>query len=155
MICYQILTPEHKTDILEFESQYAPGLPVYYRHSPDSLNSYIFKNKDGRAYGAFDGETLVGWAGYSLRKKGEYEMCGMIVHPGFRRRGIGLKLFQLRLDDLLKKPGAKSISATCYPANSPIIILYLTNGFVIYNFKKDYFGPGVDRLFLRYQPQKS
>ena len=151
------LTLKDADRILEFESNFAPKLPVYVPYDREQLDSYIFKNKDGKAFGAFENDLLVGWAGYSCREKadgtdkGIYEMCGLVVHPNYRRQGIGLKLFQTRMTDLLKKPDLKRIYATNYPQNTPIILLYLTNGFVIYDFKKDLYGPGVDRLFLKYE----
>jgi GNAT superfamily N-acetyltransferase len=157
MVVIKALTSEDADWILEFESKHAPKLPVYYPYDREALDSYIFKNKDGKAFGAFDKDLLVGWAGYSCKEKagevdkGVYEMSGLVVHSNYRRQGIGLKLFKARMEDLLSKPGLKRIYATNYPLNSPIIILYLTNGFVIYDFKKDCFGPGIDRLFLKYE----
>lgn len=45
----------------------------------------------------------------------------------------------------------KSIIATAYPKNVAITILFLKNGFVISDCKKDLYGPGADRVYMRYQ----
>lgn len=142
--------------ILEFESHCDVKLPAYYPYDRESLNSYIFNNKDAKAFGAFDKDTLVGWSAYSCMEKpdgtdkGVYEMCGIVVDPKYRRQGIGLKLFNARLSELLKKNGLTKIYATNYPKNTPILILYLSNGFVIYDYKKDVYGPGGDRVYVKY-----
>lgn len=156
MIKIKTLSSKDADRIIEFESHCGVKLPAYYPYDRESLDSYIFKNKDAEAFGAFEGDVLVGWSAYSCMEKeddtdkGVYEMCGLVVDPKYRRRGIGLKLFKIRLKKLLKKDGLTKIYATNYPKNSPILILYLNNGFVIYDFKKDVYGPGGDRVYLQY-----
>jgi ribosomal protein S18 acetylase RimI-like enzyme len=150
------LTSSEADNILQFESHCELKLPVYYPYDRESLDSYVFKNIDGKAFGAFDQNRLVGWSAYSCREKengidkGVYEMCGIVVDPEYRRQGIGLKLFKVRMGELLKKSSLKMIYATNYPKNVPIILMYLNNGFVIYDYKRDVYGPGGDRVYLKY-----
>lgn len=156
MIKYKELFIADVTKILELESHSAPRLPVYYPYDLDALEHHIFGNKDHKVYGAFDGDKLVGWAAYRNSEKedgsekGVYEMCSLVVDKKYRRQGIGLKLFKVRLNELLKKKKLTRIYATNYPRNLPIILLYLKNGFVIYDYKKDVYGPGGDRIYLKY-----
>ncbi len=151
------LTKNDIDKIIEFEAQEAPPFPIYYAYDRKTLEKDLFGDKDAKAYGVFDKDKLIGWAAYrSIEKddgsdKGVYEMSGMVVAKKYRRRGIGLKLFKLRLDELLQKRDLKRIYATNYPKNTPIIVLYLTNGFVIYDYKKDLYGPGADRIYIKYE----
>lgn len=157
MIKIKILKAQDAESILELESRCGLKLPSYIPYDRKQLDIYIFNNKDAKAFGAYDKDELIGWSGYSCMEKedgtdrGVYEMCGMVVDPRYRRQGIGLKLFKVRLEELLKKKNLKRIYATNFPKNSPIIILYLTNGFVIYDYKKDIYGPGADRIFVKYE----
>jgi ribosomal protein S18 acetylase RimI-like enzyme len=150
------LTKNDIDKILDLEAQSALQLPVYYPYDREALDSYIFQNKDAKAYGAFDGDKLVGWSAFSCREKsdgtdkGFYEMCGIVVDAKYRRQGIGKKLFNIRLQELLKKEAVIKIYATNYPKNIPILLLYLTNGFVVYDYKKDVYGPGGDRVYVKY-----
>jgi|GEM_PF-1263720 len=143
--------------ILELESHSAPKLPMYYGYNSEALEYQLFKNKDAKVYGAMNGEKLVGWAAYRCSEKedgtdkGVYEMCSLVVDKDYRRKGVGLKLFNKRLQGLLKKKDLVKIYATNYPKNIPIIMLYLTNGFVPYDYKKDVYGIGGDRLYVKYE----
>ncbi|MCA9020395.1 MAG: GNAT family N-acetyltransferase, partial [Planctomycetaceae bacterium] len=48
-------------------------------------------------------------------------MCAVIVHPQFRRRGIGRELV-LRAEEYLKSKGAENIIAGPYGLLSPYLV---------------------------------
>lgn len=157
MIRIRELTKDYIDKILELESDSAPQLPVYYPYDRETLENDIFGGKDSKAFGAFDKDKLVGWGAYRYAEKengidkGVYEMCSLVVDKKYRRHGIGLKLFNIRLQELLKKKNLTKIYATNYPKNIPIILLYLNNGFVIYDYKKNVYGEGGDRIYVMYE----
>lgn len=157
MIKIKKVTMKDIPHILELENHSAPKLPVYYGYDAEALEYHLFKNKDAKVYGAFDGDKLVGWGAYRCSEKedgsdkGVYEMCSLVVDKNYRRKGIGLQIFNTRLQELLKKENLTKIYATNYPKNTPIIMLYLSNGFVPYDYKKDVYGVGGDRLYLKYE----
>ena len=153
------LTKEDIGLILELESHSAPPMPAYFAYDKKDLESVIFASKVNKAYGAFDGSRLVGWGAYEVTKDGVsegciYQMSSLVVDKEYRRKGIGLQLFEVRMQDILNKKDAKEIFVTTYPKNSPTLIMYLTHGFVIYDFKKNAYGEGADRVYLKYDGLK-
>ncbi len=149
------LTKEDIDLILELEAHSAPQMPAYFAYDRKDLENDIFSSKGNKAFGAFDGSRLVGWGAYEVTKDGDsesciYQMSSLVVDKEFRRKGIGLQLLEVRMQDILKKKDAKEIFVTTYPKNSPTLIMYLTHGFVIYDFKKNAYGEGADRVYLKY-----
>jgi len=152
MIEIRAIAEEEIDQVLALEAKSAPKFPIYYPWDKEELvGKIILNNTGGRAFGAFDGEKLVGWSAYRDEGDGVYQLCGMVVDTEYRRQGIGTRLLEVRLDDLKSKSGVKKIYSTNYPKNTPIIVLLLQHGFVIEDFKKDYYGPGADRVFTVYQ----
>lgn len=152
----QKLTPSSIEEILKLESHSAPEIPIYFKYDEEALKK-LFENPDkAEVFGAFSGERLVGWASYRSgfglegSEEGEYAMSSLVVDNDFRRKGVGTQLFHKRLNILKDKPDMKRILATAYPKNIGIIILYLKNGFVISDYKKDLYGPGADRVYLEF-----
>lgn len=149
------LSIEDIDSILELEKVGAPAPHMYYAYDEKALKN-LFSNNQGEAFGVFDKERLIGWASYRFpwndynNEEGIYEMSSMVVDPKFRRKHVGITLFNHRLEIIKAKPDMKMIYATAHPANTPIICLYLNNGFIIYDFKKDKYGPGADRVYMKY-----
>jgi ribosomal protein S18 acetylase RimI-like enzyme len=149
------LSKDNINEILDLEKSSAPQKLFYYRYDKPGLLEIFNNPKTCKAFGAFDGSKLIGWASYrsdnDRYKDGIFEMSSLMVHKDYRRKNIGLLLFNTRLKELLSRTDVKHIYATCYPKNTPIIMLYLSNNFYIHDFKKDVYGPGADRLYLRYK----
>jgi ribosomal protein S18 acetylase RimI-like enzyme len=146
-----VITELTKTDIdkiLTFEKSYAPAMPVYFPYDRETL---VKEFDEGTAYkcGIFIDNELIAYSGYGKKEAGIYQMDGMVVKPEYRRHGIGQLLFDHRLSKIKEDPALKEIYVTCYPKNTPIIMLYLKNDFEIYDLKKDYYAVGADRIFLR------
>ncbi len=151
----QNLTSENIDEILQLEERGTPAANMYFRYDRKELEQLCSDEQAG-VFGIFDEGTLIAWASYRVpaydytREDGVYEMSSMVVDPKYRRKGVGLTLFNHRLKELLKKKDLTMIYVTAHPANTPIICLYLNNGFVIYDFKNDKYGPGADRVYMRY-----
>lgn len=142
------LTRNDIDKIISFEHSYAPEMPVYYPNDRQSLEE-SFNAEGSRKYGIFNGNEMLAYSGYTKTAPGVYMMDGLVVNPTHRRHGLGQLLFDYRLNEIKKDPELKKIYVTCYPQNRPIIMMYLKNNFNIYDLKKDYYGPGADRLFLQ------
>ncbi len=151
MIKIRSLDKSYIDKILALEAESAPPFPIYYGWTKEALERDIFSENSGKAFGAFDGDKLVGWSSYQKEPNGVYQMSGIVVDKNYRRKGIGLRLFKIRIKELLEKPDLTKIYATNYPKNSPIIIMELNHGFVIYDYKKDVYGPGADRVYVKYE----
>ncbi len=149
------LGKENINQILDLESRGAPAENMYYRYNKEALED-IISRKQGEAFGIYDSEKLIGWASYRYAvnedeiEEGVYEMSSLVVDPEYRRKGVGVALFNHRLETIMSKDDVKMIYATAHPANTPILCLYLNNGFIIYDFKKDKYGPGADRVYMKY-----
>jgi ribosomal protein S18 acetylase RimI-like enzyme len=143
-----VLTKKDIDKILSFEGAYAPAMPVYFPYDKETLEQEF---ATGTAYkcGIFLNSELIAYSGYGKKDEGVYQMDGIVVKPEYRRQGIGQLLFEHRLSKIKEDPKLKEVYVTCYPKNTPIIMLYLKNDFEIYDLKKDYYAPGADRVFLR------
>lgn len=76
--------------------------------------------------GYYEGEVLAGALSFKVEGR-ELDLCRMMVHPDYFRRGIAQKL----LDHLFSlNPGAASVIVSTGFANVPAISLYEKNGFV-------------------------
>lgn len=51
--------------------------------------------------------------------------------------------------EIRKQKDYKEMYLTVSPKNTPALALYLKNGFEVFDSKKDVYGPGADRLYLR------
>lgn len=89
--------------ILDLESESAPGSPVYIKYDKKGLEELFSNPEKAGVFGAFDGDKLVGWAsyrsGFGLEKSsdGEYAMSSMVVNKDYRRKGVGTLLFNERI----------------------------------------------------------
>lgn len=141
--------------ILTLEADSAPEQPFYFKYDKESLEDLFEARDKASVFGAFIKNALVGWAsyrsGFGLEKSepGEYAMSSMVVSKNFRKLGIGTMLFEARINEILKKKDLKVIIATAYPKNTAIISLFLKNGFYVSDFKKNLYGEGADRVYLR------
>ncbi len=149
----KILTKKDIDLIIELEKHSAPEKPHYARYDIKAL-SYIFENPNKcGAFGMFDDKKLIGWGAYrSNWKKNnkESEICevsSIVVDKDYRRSGLGNTILNKILEVLKLKKLDKAF-LTVSPLNVGALILYLKRGFLIYDFRKDIYGPGADRIYL-------
>lgn len=85
------------------------------------------------AFGAFDGEALVGTVAveYSAKPKTRHKalILGMFVHESARGRGAGRALLQAALAAARARPGVFLLTLTVTEGNRPAIALYEACGF--------------------------
>lgn len=157
-ICYNLemelreLTKENIADVLLLEKNHAPEKPYYSKYDEEALN-FIFDNPNTcNAIGLFDNNKLVGWGSYRTNwhrhsKENGVEISSIVINKNYRRKGLGKKiLFEIIKN--MKNRNVDNIYLTVSPLNIDALLLYLKNGFIIYNYKKDVYGPGSDRLYL-------
>jgi ribosomal protein S18 acetylase RimI-like enzyme len=93
--------------------------------SPDPKNSFVV--------GAFDGEQLVGTAGF-YREKGiktrhKGRVWGVYVTPGERGKGVGRAILQLLLERAAALIGVEQIGLSVTTTQTAAIALYRSLGF--------------------------
>jgi len=100
-------------------------------------NDFVFliKNKD----------ITLGLVSYEEAKNGASHCNGLVLYPKFRGKGFARKAMSLVIKKMVKYPRAELV---VHPHNSPAISLYLSLGFVIEDWLKNYFGDGEPRLML-------
>jgi len=91
-----------------------------------------------------DGKTI-GTVSYEMKGRGHASLDGLIVHPGYRKRGIATKAVEFLLSEL---KGVKRIDLPVHPENSTALGMYLKLGFKIEGRKENYYGDGEPRLIL-------
>lgn len=91
----------------------------------------------GYTLGAITSSGVEGW------------VLNLAVLPIARRKGVGEALTG-SLRQALIDGGAESLYLTVNPQNTSAIKLYDQLGFVELGVHPDYFGPGVDRLIMKY-----
>lgn len=148
------LTRKYTLAIMALEKEHAPDRPRYARYDNEAL-SFIFDNhKICRAYGIFDNDNLICWGAYRSRwtkdnsEEGVYEISSIVVHTNYRRKGLGKIMLDKISMEIKRNQRYKKIYLTVSPLNLGALLLYLKNGFVIYDFKKNVYGEGADRLYL-------
>lgn len=151
------LTAKNIKDILNLEKDSAPDKPYYSKYDDEALN-FIFNNpKTCKAYGLFENNKLIAWGCYRTQwkdenvKEGVYEISSIVVDKNQRRKGLGKQVLKIIIEDIKKSQDYKEIYLTVYPGNLGALLLYLNNNFLIYNYKKDVYGPGPDRVYLHLQ----
>lgn len=152
----QQLNKENIPDILLLEKHHAPDKPHYAKYDNEAL-SFIFNNsKTCRAYGIFDDGKLIAWGCYrtnwkddNLTQEGTYEISSIVVDTTYRRKGIGESLLKKIISEIKKNQNFKNIYLTVSPLNLGALLLYLKNGFLIYDFRKNVYGEGADRVYLK------
>jgi len=135
-------------EIYELEQKYLP--PFGFVVSKKELKEVLDL---GLTWGLFEGDMLIGKAGFLKDNNGGYEIDGIVVSPKFRRKGYGKLLLKNNLKEV-KKQNPRSIYLFVHPQNNVAIILYLKNGFVIKDYIKKKYN-GQDRLKMVYSKLKT
>ncbi len=100
--------------------------------------------KNNESYIIYKNKDLVGSISYCIKNKKVY-ISDLIVIPPFQGLGIGSKA----IDFVLKKNKSfNNIWLVTHPHNSPAIKIYLSKGFIIKEWKDNYFRDGQPRLVL-------
>lgn len=146
-----ILTEQNIKDILELESESGPGEPYYADYSENELQDLFKKPEECQAFGIFENNKLIAWSTYRRKEDNLYAISSLVVSKDYRGKGLGKALLKHVIKAILDIHKDTEIYLTVYPQNLDALFLYLKNNFVIYDFKKDYYGPGADRLFLKYK----
>jgi ribosomal protein S18 acetylase RimI-like enzyme len=149
----KLLLKEQIPQIIELEKHSAPDKPYYSRYDQEALD-FLFDNPEKcGAIGLFRGKNLIGWGAYRanwkrhIKEKGLYEVSSIVVDKDHRRRGFG-KMILTEILKILQKSEAQRVFLTVSPLNIGALLLYLKNGFTIYDFRKNIYGPGGNRVYL-------
>lgn len=148
------LTKKDIQNILRLESVSAPEKPDYVKYSEEELQDLFNKSQTWSVFGIYLDNELVGWSSYRKKNTNLYEISSVVVSKGHRGKGLGKALLTRAVKEILNNHNDAEIYLTVYPQNLNALVLYLKNNFVVYDFKKDYYGPGADRLFLKYTNQQ-
>ncbi len=134
--------------ILELEQKHSPSKDYYVSSTLEEVE-YIFDHPEwAKGFGIFDGENLIGWSAYRGHEGKRFEISPIFVHTDYRGKKLGKRLFTLVIEDIEKNhEGEMYLSVS--PKNTSALVIYLKADFQIYDFKKDYFGPGTDRILMR------
>lgn len=144
------LTGKDIKSILKLESESAPEKPNYAKYSPQEFQDLFDSPEKCLAFGIYSDNELIGWSAYKWVGDNFYEITPVVVGKNYRGKGLGKALLEHAVKEVLSNHKDAAIFLTVYPQNLNALNLYLKNNFVVYDFKKDYYGPGADRLFLKY-----
>lgn len=148
------LNHQNIKQIIDLESHSAPNVPHYKPYDEEALKFIFDNSKSCRAYGMFDGEKLIGWGAYRTnwseynKEEGVYEISSIVIDKDYRRKGYGQQILDRIISEIKSNQSFNKIYLTVSPLNNGALILYLENNFVVYDYKKDIYGPGADRIFL-------
>ena len=95
-------------------------------------------------YLAYEGDEMIGSFSF-IEKNNEVEIKQLLVLPQYQGKGYGEKLTA----ELLNLVKGKKVWLVAHPKNTPAIITYLKAGFVINEWKENYYGDGQPRLLFR------
>lgn len=90
------------------------------------------------------GNKPIGTVSYKIKSGKNIKIDGLAVLPNYQRKGIGSNVAK----KIIKIIGKKKIYLVAHPNNKPVLIIYLKLGFIIKDFRKNYFGDGEPRLVL-------
>ncbi|MFF8871137.1 GNAT family N-acetyltransferase [Streptomyces massasporeus] len=96
-----------------------------------------------------DGERICAYVLSSGQDGARCWILALAVAPDARARGLGRGLMRETLYELRRR-GVREVLLSVEPANSAAIALYRSLGFTCDEaLRRDYFGPGEDRLIMR------
>jgi len=95
------------------------------------------RNNRSRFIVAFEGEELVGYAGFWLVLD-EAHITTVVVRDSYRGRGVGRQLFQTLLD-LAREAGARMATLEVRVTNEPARRLYTSFGFRPVGVRRGYY----------------
>lgn len=97
-------------------------------------------------FGAFDGEKLIGIAGFArgerTKTRHRGEIVAMYVDPGYRGQKVGENLLRALLEAAFWIEGVEQAHLTVVADNSTAVGLYERIGFKSFGLQKNYFKAG-------------
>jgi len=149
------LSADNIEEIMKFEQNHAPDKPLYARAKREDLEHVFANNHICRAYGIYVEEKLVALGAYqsqgdeySSREEGIYEICGIVVHSLYRGKGLGKKIVNTVRNEIRNNQKYKEMYLAVSPLNVAALVLYLKNGFIISDYRRDVYGPGINRVYM-------
>lgn len=85
----------------------------------------------------YKADEVAGYCAYGERNKDLAEIHSMAILKQFRRKGIGTQALEMMLEKLRDY---KTIMVFTHPENNNSLRLYLKHGFVIKEWRENYFG---------------
>jgi ribosomal protein S18 acetylase RimI-like enzyme len=107
----------------------------------DDITSYLI---DSEVYLVYEDNDVIGNFSYE-EKGGQIEIKEVLVLPQYQGKGYGKKI----MDYLLNLVKGKPVWLVTHPKNTPAIITYLKSGFILTEWKDNYYGDGHPRLLFR------
>lgn len=133
--------------ILAFDKKHAPHPPLYHKGTISELNSF-FDNKSAVCYAIYENQTMIGHVSYMEDTENIYYLDALVMHPRYRKKGVAGNVFD-KIKEEIKKKGGKEIFLTVSPLNKTAISFYEKHRFRIYDSKKNVYGPGSDRFYMK------
>jgi ribosomal protein S18 acetylase RimI-like enzyme len=111
---------------LENTVEYLQGCEIFFVYEDDKpIGSFSYKEVDGQV-----------------------EVVQVALLPPYQGKGYGKKMVEYLLNLVKGKP----VWLVTHPKNTPAIITYLKSGFVLTEWKDNYYGDGQPRLLFRLNP---
>ncbi len=108
---------------------------VGYKKYLSESNVFVIKRKN----------ESIGTVSYKKEEDGTIIINGLTIVPKDRRKGFAKEA----MNKLLMNLENKDLSLVVHPENTPALLIYLHLGFIIEEWKDDFFGNNQPRLYLR------
>ena len=129
--------------LLDLERKAAEYSPYYLAFTNIAdLREFVGKSV---VYLMFDGAKPIGHVEYESKGDDSVEITGFVILPEYRGKGLGKILFERAMEDLKE---TKTVFLMTHPENSVALQVYLSTGFIIKEWKENYYGNGQPRLRL-------
>ena len=138
------LIPQDLGALMDLQEQVLRELPDPMWYMPSTREEHEEDIASGDMFGCWDGQVLVGFAALSpwrfrvekayAAKVGDpientYDVRDLMVHTGYRRRGISSAFLRV-FEEMARKAGGRAIYATIDPGNLPSIRGFEKAGYV-------------------------
>ena len=110
--------------------------------------SHAIERDRERLVVAVEGDRLCGFA-HAVWSGGPFELLGLVVHPSYRRQGVGLTLMRDILTNI-QKDDATELWLEVRADNVAAIALYNQCGARVTGQRKGYYRDGVDAVLMSY-----
>ncbi|PIR55083.1 hypothetical protein COU74_02785 [Candidatus Peregrinibacteria bacterium CG10_big_fil_rev_8_21_14_0_10_36_19] len=122
-------------------------------HSPlfsplSGENEYRKHIEEGESYIILKDKTPIGTVSYKENETGVLFFRGVTVLPEYRNQGLAKQAMNILVNQLK----GQKLGLVTHPHNIPALLIYLRLGFVIKEWKENYFGDGEPRLYLEKSP---
>ncbi len=104
---------------------------------------------ESKVFIIMDKEKSIGTVSYKNQDDGNILINGLTIISEYREQGIAKQA----MGKLLDMVGNKNFELLVHPANTPALLIYLSFGFIISDWKDNYFNDGEPRLYLQRKMQ--